>query len=57
MKIKSTFLPGVKPGVFRSTINPVNALDAGALGSGFVRANTKYLQQLNMYLQLNLIEI
>lgn len=39
----STFLPGVKPGESRSTIKPVNALLAGALGSGFVRAKTKYL--------------
>lgn len=41
---KFTFRPGVKPGESRSTINPVNALDAGALGSGFVRAKTKYLK-------------
>lgn len=39
-----TFLPGVSPGVSRSTIKPLNALLAGHLGSGLVRANTKYLK-------------
>lgn len=39
-----TFLPGVMPGVSRSTIKPVKALLAGAFGSGFVRASTKYLK-------------
>lgn len=34
--------PGVTPGVSRSTINAVNAFDAGALGSVLVRASTKY---------------
>lgn len=43
-KLYYTFLPGVTPGVSLSTINPVKALLAGALGSGFVRANTKYLK-------------
>lgn len=39
-----TFPPGVTPGHSRSTMNPVNALLAGHLGSGLVRANTKYLK-------------
>lgn len=37
-----TFRPGVSPGVSRSTMKPVRALLAGAFGSGFVRAKTKY---------------
>ena len=37
-----TFLPGVIPGVLRSTKNPVRALLAGTLGSGLVLAKTKY---------------
>ena len=36
-----SFLPGVTPGVSASTINPVKALLAGHLGSGFVLARTK----------------
>lgn len=39
-----TLRPGVNPGVSLSTMKPVNALEAGALGSGFVRARTKYLE-------------
>ena len=38
----SSFLPTVRPGVSRSTMKPVNALLAGAFGSGLVRASTKY---------------
>lgn len=37
-----TLRPGVTPGVSRSTMNAVNALLAGAFGSGFVRAKRKY---------------
>lgn len=43
-----TFLPGLTPGHSLSTINPVNALLAGAFGSGLVRANTKYLKRVNL---------
>lgn len=45
-----TFLPGVSPGVSRSTIKPVNALLAGHLGSEFVRARRKYLKQEHHHL-------
>lgn len=38
-----TLRPGVTPGQSLSTMNPVNALLAGHLGSGLVRASTKYL--------------
>jgi hypothetical protein len=48
-----TFLPGVTPGVSRSTMKPLNALDAGHLGSGFVRAKTKYLQHNHNLLSYN----
>lgn len=37
-----TFRPGITPGKSLSTIKPENAFEAGAFGSGFVRANTKY---------------
>lgn len=42
-----TFLPICTPGLSASTMNPVKALPAGALGSEFVRANKKYL--VNQY--------
>lgn len=38
-----TLRPGVKPSLSRSTIKAVKALLAGAFGSGFVLARTKYL--------------
>lgn len=37
-----TLRPGVTPGHSRSTMKPVNALLAGAFGSGLVLARTKY---------------
>lgn len=40
----NSFLPGFTPSHSLSTMKPVNALLAGAFGSGLVRANTKYLQ-------------
>lgn len=46
------FLPGVTPGVSRSTMKPLNALLAGHLGSGLVRARTKYLQMNTIHLNV-----
>ena len=43
---KNTFLPFVTPGASASTMKPVKALPAGALGSGSVRARTKYLNNI-----------
>jgi hypothetical protein len=41
MNKKFTFRPRVKPGVSASKANAVNALLAGAFGSGLVRAKRK----------------
>ena len=41
MKERITFRPRVKPGFSASMANAVNALLAGAFGSGFVRARRK----------------
>ena len=48
MKRLHTFLSFIKPGESPSTMNPVNPDPVFALGSGSVRAKTKYLNMTSL---------